>query len=135
MSDPSFSATKRNSAPVQMSPSKSSNSNTNSPKRNSNPPTSTLQNFQVVTIRESLENNVNNSNRFKGSPVTALKDEIDRRFSNGGLGTLDSGLGMGFGDEMDSFLRQKTTHHYDNEEVVKKIFFFPQICFSPLSLV
>ncbi|XP_045161115.2 tensin-1-like isoform X2 [Mercenaria mercenaria] len=118
-SDPNFSATKRNSTPVQLSPSKSSNfnSNVNSPKRNSSPYLSTLHNFQVVTIRESLENNVNNSNRFKGSPVTALKDEIDRRFlSNGGGGTLDSGLGWGIGDDMDSLQRLKLDHHYDNED-------------------
>ncbi|XP_060595570.1 tensin-1-like isoform X2 [Ruditapes philippinarum] len=116
-SDPNFSATKRNSTPVQLSPSKSSNFNANSPKRNSSPHLANLQNFQVVTIRESLENNVNNSNRFKGSPVTALKDEIDRRYlSNGGGGTLDSGLGWGIGDDMDSIQRLKMNHHYDNED-------------------
>ena len=60
--------------------------------------------------------NVNNSNRFKGSPVTALKDEIDKRyFSNGGLGTLDSGLGSGM-EDMDSFPRP-FKHKYENEEV------------------
>lgn len=60
--------------------------------------------------------NVNNSNRFKGSPVTALKDEIDRRyFSNGGLGTLDSGLGSGT-DDLDSFPRS-VKHPYENDEV------------------
>ena len=81
-----------------------------------------------MTIRESLENkvnnsNVNNSNRFKGSPVTALKDEIDKRyFSNGGLGTLDSGLGSGI-DDMDSFPRP-FNHKYENEEVCIFIFFF-----------
>lgn len=80
---------------------------------------SSLHSFQVVTIRESLENNVNNSNRFKGSPVTALKDEIDRRYlSNGGTGTLDSGLGWGMGDDMDSLQRMKLDHHYDNEDQV-----------------
>ena len=119
LSDPSFSS-KRNSTPVSVnSPSKTSNV-LSSPKRNSSPHLASLQNFQVVTIRESLENDVNNSNlsntnRFKGSPVTALKDEIDRRyFSNSGLGTLDSGLGSGT-DDVDSFPRPN--HRYENEEV------------------
>jgi hypothetical protein len=89
-----------------------------SPKRNSSPHLCNLPNFQVVTIRESLENNVNNSNRFKGSPVTALKDEIDRRYSGGG--TLDSGLGWTVGDDMDSLQRQMLDHHYDNEDQVKE---------------
>lgn len=83
---------------------------------------SQLPNFQVVTIRESLENNVSNANRFKGSPVTALKDEIDRRFSTGGgMGTIDSGLGWGIGEETDSLNRQLNSpvhHHYDNDDQV-----------------
>lgn len=118
LSDPSFSA-KRNSTPNSVN-SKTNNA-LSSPKRNSSPHLASLQNFQVVTIRESLENNVtnsnvSNSNRFKGSPVTALKDEIDRRyFSNGGLGTLDSGLGSGV-DDVDSFPRP-VKHKYENEEV------------------
>lgn len=117
LSDPSFSA-KRNSTPNSVN-SKTNNA-LSSPKRNSSPHLASLQNFQVVTIRESLENNVtnsnvSNSNRFKGSPVTALKDEIDRRyFSNGGLGTLDSGLGSGV-DDVDSFPRP-VKHKYENEE-------------------
>lgn len=122
LSDPSFSV-KRNSTPTSVnSPSKTSVSSS-SPKRNSSPHLSSLQNFQVVTIRESLENNlnnsnVNNSNRFKGSPVTALKDEIDRRyFNNGGLGTLDSGLGSGI-DDVDSFPRP-LKHKYENEEILQ----------------
>ena len=69
-----------------------------------------------MTIRESLENNVNNTGRFKGSPVTALKDEIDRRFSTSGLSTMDSGLGWNLGEDVDSFNRQKNNHVYDNED-------------------
>ena len=116
LSDPSFSV-KRNSTPTSVNSPSKTTSVLSSPKRNSSPHLSSLQ---VVTIRESLENNVNNSNlnnsnRFKGSPVTALKDEIDRRyFSNGGLGTLDSGLGSGT-DDVDSFPRPN--HKYENEEV------------------
>ena len=122
--DQASSSSKRNSNPVQLSPSKSNTSNNAySPKRNSSPHLSQLPNFQVVTIRESLENNnVSNTNRFKGSPVTALKDEIDRRFSTGGgMGTIDSGLGWGIGDEVDSIHRQLSSpiqHIYDNEDQV-----------------
>lgn len=80
-----------------------------------------------MTIRESLENNVSNANRFKGSPVTALKDEIDRRFSTGGgMGTIDSGLGWGIGEDMDSLHRQMNSpvhHHYDNEDQVNNSLF------------
>ncbi|XP_052760662.1 uncharacterized protein LOC128203321 isoform X1 [Mya arenaria] len=129
-SDPVFSMTKRNSNPVHLSPSKSSsmnvnmnvNANLNSPnKRNSSPQLTSFQNFQVVTIRESLENNTNNSPRYKGSPVTALKDEIDRRFSSaGGTGTLDSGLGWGMGEEIGSLNRPDVIpppqHLYNNED-------------------
>ncbi|KAH3817308.1 hypothetical protein DPMN_118841, partial [Dreissena polymorpha] len=121
-SDPSYSMTKRNSNPVQLTPTKQSAST--SPKRNSTPPLSSLHNFQVVTIRESLENNVNNSNRFKGSPVTALKDEIDRRFSTSGglgnLGTLDSGLGWGLLDQLDGGSQHTSPqhqHHYGNMDL------------------
>ncbi|WAR14822.1 hypothetical protein MAR_004927 [Mya arenaria] len=69
-------------------------------------PPNIMGTLEVVTIRESLENNTNNSPRYKGSPVTALKDEIDRRFSSaGGTGTLDSGLGWGMGEEIGSLNR------------------------------
>ncbi|XP_041377985.1 uncharacterized protein LOC121390269 [Gigantopelta aegis] len=66
---------------------------TSSPSRNSNNNcvVSSLQYhpLSAAAIKESLENS-NNCNKFKGSPVTALKDEIDRHFLCNGM---DNGVG------------------------------------------
>lgn len=64
--------------------------------------------------------------------MTALKDEIDRRFSTGGgMGTIDSGLGWATGDEVDSLQRAMSPvhHHYDNEDqVISTSMYTVKIC-------
>ncbi|KAK3600133.1 hypothetical protein CHS0354_024785 [Potamilus streckersoni] len=88
--DPS---SKRNSTPPHSSPVKHFGALLDTPsKRNSSPQLSAMQNFSVMTIRESLDSDTNNSHRYKGSPVTALKDAIDRSYTNGGFESMDSGF-------------------------------------------
>ncbi|XP_067658398.1 tensin homolog isoform X1 [Haliotis asinina] len=77
-------------------------------KRNSTPPqvpshNSPHHSLTVAAIRESLDNS-NNSNKFKGSPVTALKDEIDRRF-------MCNGSSPSHGERPVSMVTPKTQTH------------------------
>ncbi|ESO89958.1 hypothetical protein LOTGIDRAFT_234069 [Lottia gigantea] len=65
-------------------------------KRNSTPPnvpslSNQHQSISVAAMKNSVEVNHNNA-KIKGSPVTALKDEIDRRFLSNGSSAINSSL-------------------------------------------
>ncbi|XP_033730809.1 uncharacterized protein LOC117320308, partial [Pecten maximus] len=59
-------------------------------KRNSTPVHSLNQNASSLAFLRSSFDSTNNSGKSKGSPVTALKDAIDKGFCNGSLSSQDS---------------------------------------------
>ena len=111
---------KRNSSPVvqQMAPVNSS------PKRNSTPVVSTLQQMAAV-FRSSSSESSNNKN--KGSPVTALKDAIDRGYmTNGKVDAMETASAHGIHiQDPDGYLQPKPTKEAEKVSERSRAFFLP----------